>query len=42
MAGHAFGVSAHSQADAMHIFQIEVPMGQSLPTRYCNRVVLNV
>ena len=31
MPGHAFGVSAHSQADSMHVFQAELPMGQELP-----------
>ena len=31
MPGHAFGVSAHSQADSVHIFQVEMPMGQELP-----------
>ena len=38
MAGHAFGVSAHSQADAVHIFQVEVPLGQDLPAVF-NRVI---
>ena len=31
MAGHAFGVSAHSQADSTHVYQIELPLGQELP-----------
>ena len=39
MAGHAFGVSAHSQADSTHVYQIEMPPGQELPNVF-DRAIL--